>query len=54
MNFVDILHDDMAQHCATFGPGVWFQKDNPGISMGLSVKKLGILTFSWKCCHEFF
>ena len=37
MNFFDILHDDRAQHRATFGPGVRFQKNNPGIRRGLSV-----------------
>ena len=31
-----------------------FKKNNPGISMGLSVKKLGFLTFSQKHYHEFF
>ena len=41
MNFFDILHDDRAQHHATFGPGVWFLKNNPRISRGLSVQKLG-------------
>ena len=54
MNFFDILHDDRAQHCATFGPGVRFQKNNPGISRGLSVKKLGFLTFSRKRYYNFF
>ena len=42
MNFFDILHDDGAQHRATFWPGVKFQKNNPGISRGLSFKKLGL------------
>ena len=38
INFFDFLHDDRGKHCATFGLGVWFQKNNPGISWGLSVK----------------
>ena len=38
MNFFDIFHDDMVQHCAIFEPCVRFQKNNPGISRGLSVK----------------
>jgi len=54
MAFFDIFHDDRAKHGATFGSGVWFQKNNPGISMGSSVRKLGIVTFSRKCYYEFF
>ena len=52
--FFDILHDDRAQHRATFVPGVGFKKNNPGISRGLGVKKLGFLTFSWRPYYEFF
>ena len=54
MKFFDILPDDRAQHRATFGPGVRFQKNNPGISRGLSVKKFGFLTFSRKRYYELF
>ena len=54
MNFFDILHDDRAQQRATFGPGFRFQKNNPGISRGLSVKKLGFLKFSRKRYYESF
>ena len=34
---------------------VWsFKKSNAGISRGLSVKKLGLSTFSRKCYYDFF
>ena len=31
-----------------------FKKNNPGISMGLNVKKLGFLTFFQKRYYDFF
>ena len=33
---------------------VWFQKNYPGISRGLSVKKSGDLSFLRKCYYNFF
>ena len=38
IGFFDFLHDDRGQHFTTFGVGVRFQKNNPGIRRGLSVK----------------
>ena len=35
---IDFLHDDRDQHCAISGLSVRFQKNNPGIRRGLSVK----------------
>ena len=54
INSFDFLHDARGQNCATFGLGVQFQKNIPGISRGLSVKKSGVLTFFWKCYNRFF
>ena len=46
MIFFDILHDDRANTVQHLGQVSGFKKNNPGISRGLSVKKLGFLTFS--------
>ena len=54
MNFFDILlmiGPNTVQH---LGQVSGFKKNNPGISRGLSVKKLGFLTFSRKRYYNFF
>ena len=53
MNVFDTLHDDRAKHRATFGPGVRFQKNNPGISRGLGVKS-GFFDFFLETLLQFF
>ena len=46
-----MIEPNTVQH---LGQVFGFKKNNPGISRGLSVKKLGFLTFSWKRYYEFF
>ena len=54
LNFFDFFHDDNGQHCAIFGLGIRFQKKNPGISRGLSLKKLGFWHFLGNAIMKFF
>ena len=48
------LHDVRDQQCATSCLGVWFQKNNPGISRGLSVKNWVFRHFLGNACVIFF
>ena len=54
MILFDLLHYDRGQYCATSDVAVRFQKNYPGISRGLSVKKSGDLSFLRKCYYNFF
>ena len=53
MIYFYFLHEDRGQHFTSSGPSVGFQKNNPGISRGLSVK-IVFLTFSGKHYYNLF
>ena len=55
INVFDFLYDHRSQYCAASGLGVKSQKNNSGISRGLSVKKSGFfLHFHRNATTEFF